>query len=202
MEDFWHPHNSIAHLAKRLWVHGFLAGLGVVLVVALIWVLVRVVLSPLFPQCTAGTFSSSPTQPSQNSQISTVPPVTRTSQQLSGPVAVLKTQLGKVLERLKEANQKKDLSQLLTLYSPAFPELPEKAQQIARSWVTCNYPKMEFLLQEVKPLPDGRVFARITWDIQVEDLQTKNSRDVTRTYLVWFVNESGGWRIQALKKAG
>ncbi|MFZ5447896.1 MAG: hypothetical protein ACOZFS_04580 [Thermodesulfobacteriota bacterium] len=203
MEDFWHPHNSIAHLAKRLWVQGFLAGVGVVLVISFIWLSVRGVHAPPSPNDIPGTFPHAPpTQPSQNSPISTVPPPIETPQQLSGLAAVLKTQMEKVLERVKEANQKKDLDQLLTLYSLNFPELSRKAQHFSRTWVTCNYPKMEFLINEVKPLPDGRVFARVTWDIRVEDVQTKNSKELTKTYLVWFVRESGEWRIQALKKAG
>jgi hypothetical protein len=200
MEDYWHPSTSSAHLAKRVWVHGFIVGLGVVAAIFLVWVLVRSIHVPLGPQDSAATISLSQTH--QDSQIGTVPRVTGTSSPLANTTAVLETQVEKVLARIKEANQKKDLSQLLTLYSPTFPELRMKVQEISRSWVTCNYPKMDFLVQEVKLLSDARVFARVIWHIQVEDLQTKKLRKVSRIYLVWFTNESGEWRIQALKKAG
>jgi hypothetical protein len=46
MEDFWHPHTSVASLAKRVWVHGFLAGLGVVAAAFLVWVMVRGIHAP------------------------------------------------------------------------------------------------------------------------------------------------------------
>ncbi len=199
MEDFWHPPTSIAHLAKRVWLQGFLAGLAVVLVITMVWVLVRGIQAPPPPQDSGTTPPLSPTD--QAPPTSTVTPKAVTSAPSLNTPAALKTQVEEVLARIKEANQNKNLAQLLALYSTTFPELPEKAQKIARSWQTCNYPKMGFLLEELKPLPDARVFARVTWDIQVEDLQTKNLKEITRTYLVWFVNESGAWRIQALKKA-
>jgi hypothetical protein len=199
MEDYWHPHNSIAHLAKRVWLQGFLAGLGLVLVISMVWVLVRAIQGPPTSQDSAATISLSQTD--QAPQISPVPPKTVTSSPPSDPAVVLRTQVEEVLARIKKANQEKNLAQLSTLYSPTFPELAKKTHKIAQSWETCSYPKMEFRLNEVKPLADNRVFARVTWDIQMEDLQTKHLRDITRTYLVWFVNESGEWRIQSLKKA-
>ena len=41
--------------------------------------------------------------------------------------AQLKSQLAQVLAGIKEANQKKDLSQLLSQYSPNFPQLQQRA---------------------------------------------------------------------------
>jgi hypothetical protein len=199
MEDFWHPHTSIAHLAKRVWLQGFLAGLGVVVAISMVWVLVRGIPAPSTPQDSAATVF--PPQAEQASKISAVPPITETSFPPSDTATVLKTHVEEVLARVKQANQNKNLAQLLILYSPTFPELSQKTQKIARSWETYNYPKMEFLIEELKPLTDSRVFARVTWDIQMEDLQTKNFKEVTRTYLVWFIKESGDWRIQSLKKA-
>jgi hypothetical protein len=201
MEDFWHPHTSVASLAKRVWVHGFLAGLGVVAAAFLVWVMVRGIHAPPGSQDSTVTVSLSETQPNETSEIATVPPVTGITSPVSDQAALLKTQVAQILDGVKEANQAKNLAQLLGLYSSTFPELPQKAQKISRSWETCTYPKMGFVIDEIKPLPDSRVFARVTWNIQVEDLQTKNLREVTRTYSVWFVNESGAWRIQALKKA-
>ncbi len=202
MEDFWHPHTSTAHLVKRLWVHGFLVGLGSVAVILLVWVLIRGIHGPPSPRDSAATISFSQTRPHQAPKIGAVPTVTSTSSPISNPTVILRTQVEQVLERVRAANQNKDLSQLLTLYSPTFSELPKKTQEIARAWVTCNYPKMEFLIKEVKLLPDARVFAQVIWHIQVEDRKTKNLREVTRDYLLWLIKESGEWRIQALQKAG
>jgi ketosteroid isomerase-like protein len=201
MEDSWHPNTSITHLAKRFWINGFLAGLGVVAVIFMVWMLVR----EFPPRSTSGGATAIIASPSQTRQ--TAPPDPNSSKPAASapcPVtaAVLKTQLEEVLGHIKAANQRKDLDQLLTFYSPTFPDLPGRAQIIAQSWQTCDFPKMEFQIEEVKPLADDRAFARVNWDIRVEDTRTKKQKKVTRAYLVWFVNESGEWRIQALKKAG
>ncbi len=136
MEDLWHPHTSIAHLAKRLWVQGFLAGLGCVLLIVIVWALVRRIDTPPTPQESAATISLP--QAGQASQTNTVPPITGTSLPSSDTAAVLKTQVAEVLTQVKEADQKKNLGQLLALYSSTFPDLQKKAEKITRSWEKCN----------------------------------------------------------------
>jgi hypothetical protein len=200
MEDSWHPSTSITYLAKRIWVNGFLAGLGVVLVIVMGWVLVWGVYPRTASQNAAIDTLPPLTQAIQNTQPGIVPPPMGAQTPFLDTSVDLKAQLEAVLGRIKEANQKKDLDGLLAVYSTTFPELPKRARIIAHSWQTCNFPEMGFLIEEIKPLPDGRVFARVNWDIRVEDSHTKNLKKVTRAYLVWFVNESGEWRIQTLKK--
>jgi hypothetical protein len=199
MEDSWHPSTSITYLAKRIWVNGFLAGLGVVLVMVMGWVLVWGVHPRANSQNAADTALPALTQAIQNTRPGIVPPPMSASTCDASPMD-LKIQLEAVLGHIKEANQKKDLDRLLTFYSPTFPELSKRIRVIAHSWQSCNFPKMGFSIEEVKPLSDARVFVRVRWDIQVEDARTKNLKKMTKSYLVWFVNESGEWRIQALKK--
>jgi hypothetical protein len=202
MEDSWHPHASITYLAKRLWINGFLAGLAVVLVICLAWLLIWG--TPYLATLKQHTVKAVPplTQAMDNSQPGIVPPSMGAALPPAATPADLKGQLEEVLRYIKEANQAKNLTRLLTFYSHTFPELSKRAEVIAHSWERCNFPHMAFTLEQVKPLPDARVFARVKWEIRVEDAHTKALKQVTRSYLVWFVNESGVWRIQALKKVG
>ncbi|MEJ2673319.1 MAG: hypothetical protein P8168_14195 [Deltaproteobacteria bacterium] len=199
MEDYYYHHHSKVQLAKRVWIHGFVVGLGVVSAIFLLWVLIRGIHAP-----PTSTVKNSPfqTQSRQTPQASRIPSAKEISPSLTPTGVALKTQLKKVLSGIKEANQSKNLNQLLAFYSRRFPELPQRAQKIARSWENINFSKLKFRIAQVKPLPDDRVFTRVIWDFQMEDPLTKNLREVTRTYLVWFVNESGEWRIQAIKKEG
>ena len=50
-----------------------------------------------------------------------------------GASATLEAELTGVLVKLEEANRKQDLQQLLSLYSPSFPDSPRKAREISRS---------------------------------------------------------------------
>ena len=117
------------------------------------------------------------------------------------PPATLEAELAAVLAKLEEANQKKDLQQLMSLYSPSFPDLPQKAQEISRSWAAYDYLSLNFKLTEIKsPTPDS-ASARVTWKIKTRQRQTQKIKDITKVYLVSFTCESGQWRIQVSGKS-
>jgi hypothetical protein len=200
MEDYWH--SPAGHLAKRIWMRGFLFGIIVVSAIFLVVLLVRGIYAPPTSKVSPVKNSPLPTQPSRDSQVSAIPPVKAISPPLTPATVVLKTQLEKVLAGVKEANQKKNLNQLMTFYSRTSPELRKRAQHIAQFWGSSNLSKMDFRVVEVNPLPDARVFARVIWNVQRKDPRTAKMSKITRTYLVWFVNEFGEWRIQAIKKVG
>ncbi len=189
-------------LLKRLWIHGFLAGVGVLCVILLscyfIWGWPFA--TPEAPEKTNPT----PTQ-------ALVAPVTPPAPALEtpppagvavGPPATLEAELSSVLAKLEEANQKRDLQQLLSLYSPSFPDLPQKAQEISRSWASYDYLSLNFKLAEIKTQAPDRASALVTWKIKTRQRQTHKIKDITRVYLVSFTYESGQWRINSLEKVG
>jgi hypothetical protein len=198
------PDNSASAmqaLLKRLWIHGFLAGVGVLFVIFLgcyfIWG---------WPFATEGPEETNPT-PTQ----ALVAPVTPPAPALEtpspagvavGPPATLEAELSSVLAKLEEANQKRDLQQLLSLYSPSFPDLSQKAQEISRAWASYDYLSLNFKLTEIKtPTPDS-ASALVTWKIKTRQRQTHKIKDLTKVYLVSFTCESGQWRINSLEKVG
>ena len=184
-----------AHL-KRLWIHGFLAGCGVLFVILLICLLVWgwPVGTPEAPEEAKPTLSEAPATPAP-------PPAPKATPLPSvATPAPLETQLSDVLAKLGQANQQKDLHQLLRLYSPSFPDLPLKAQEISRSWATYDYLSLNFKLTEINALTPDSASARATWKIKTRNRRTQEIKDITRVYLVGFANESGRWRIQSLER--
>ena len=115
--------------------------------------------------------------------------------------AALQSQLTQVLTGIKEANQKKDLPQLLSHYSPNFPQLQQKAQNISKNWKTYDYLEMDFHLKEVRLLADQTAVARVTWNVETRNISTRKNKNVTKTYVIRFARESGQWRIRALDPA-
>jgi ketosteroid isomerase-like protein len=115
--------------------------------------------------------------------------------------ADLKSQIEKVLTGIKEANQKKDLPKLLSYYSSNFPQLPQRAQTISKDWKVYDYPKMEFEIKDLRLLAKNNAVIKVTWNVEVQNISTKKSKDMSKTYMVGFVKESGHWRIKALEKS-
>lgn len=181
---------------KRLRVLGLLLATGLGLIGLLTWSLTR------------GT-TVSPQSDQKSHQVQSMPAQANQSPPAApqdGPkvamesTAGLKSQIEKVLSGIKEANQKKDLSQLLSYYSPNFPQLPQRAQSFSKNWKVYNYPKMEFEIQDVRLVAANNAVIKVTWNVEVQNISTKKYKDISKTYLVRFVKESGHWRINALKK--
>lgn len=187
---------------KRLGVLGLLLGAGLVLIGLLTWSLTR--RTAVSPTSAKKTHQVQQVQarPEKSEQSA---PSAAAAPQVSPPVAVkpaasLKSQIEQVLTGIKEANQKKDLPQLLSYYSPNFPQLPQRAQSISKYWKVYDYPKMEFEIDDVRLMADNNAIIKVTWNVEVQNISTKKYKDMSKTYLVRFVKEAGHWRIRALEK--
>ena len=181
---------------KNIWIHGFVLGVGVVLIGSLVWFFIRK--TPTSPPSSTGEKAAeAQVQPREGAPAG--PPVAPEVPAESTPT--LKSQLEQVLSGIREANQKKDLSQLLSHYSPNFPQLPQRAQRISKTWKIYVYPEIEFEIAEVRLLADKTAEARVTWNVEARNISTLKNENISKTYLVRFVRESGQWRINALDNA-
>jgi len=179
---------------KPLWVRGIVLVLGFVLIASLFWYFIK---GPLYSSIShkGEQAPQAQTQPSQKA-----PPdyrVAPTAPEES--TALLKGQLQQVISEIREANQKKDLSKLLSYYSPNFPGLTQRTQSISKVWKIYDYPKIEFDIEDIKLLPDNTALARVKWDAEAKNISTQKSKNVSKTYLIKFGRESGQWRIKALE---
>jgi len=195
MTDPWKS-SLVQRAWKNIWIHGFVIGVGCVVIGVVVWFFVTGIPSPstshngeTVPQVQAPPAEGPPSGPA----VASPAPVDST--------APLKSQLARVLSGITEANQKKDLPQLLSQYSPNFPQLRQRAQDISKTWKTYDYQKMDFEINEVKLLPDQTAEARVTWDVEAQHTSTLKYKNICKTYLIRFARESGQWRIKALDKA-
>jgi hypothetical protein len=179
MTDHWKS-SLVQHMWKHIWLHGFVIGVGFVLIGFLVW------------------FFITETPLSSTSHLGETAPQVQAPVDPTGP---LKSQLAQVLAGIKAANQKNDLAQLLSYYSPTFPQLHQKTQKISKDWKTYDYPKMDFEITEVRLLDDQTAVARVTWDVEAHNISNLKNKNISKTYLTRFARESGQWRIKALDKA-
>ena len=182
-------------LRKHFWSRGFVLVSGLALLAFLAWFFVRETPSPL-------TSSKGETVP--QTQVLSEPSASADRQVPSVSAdanALLQNQLAQVIAAIKDANQKKDLSQLLSHYSANFPQLTQRAQTISKNWKIYDYPKMELEIKEIKRLADDAALARVTWEVEAINISTQKSRNISKTYMIRFVRESDQWRIIALDSA-
>jgi hypothetical protein len=196
---------------RHVWVHGFLIGL---LLGALgfgayyfFWPLSS--LSPLKEQVDRSSGKT------LSEQVPPKAPVVSEPRQLAAPLATLQVtpqasshpestreqELSNILIKIKEATLKKDLVGLMNLYSPSFPGLSKKTKSITRSWKLYDYQKMDFKVHEIKVLSDNSLVTWVTWDVTVKDLAAGKLKNISKTYQISLIKESGQWHIMGLKNA-
>jgi hypothetical protein len=186
---------------KRISIYGFVLGAGVVLIGFLVWLFISG--TPLSPPSITGEKTAEVQAPPGETQPGKGLPVgpAVTSQTPVDPSAVLKSELAQVIAGIKEANQKKALPQLLSYYSPNFPQLQQRVQSISKAWKIYDYPKMDFEITEVRLLAGKTAEARVTWEVEARNISTLKNKVISKTYLIRFAREAGQWRIKALHKA-
>jgi len=113
---------------------------------------------------------------------------------------VLKNQLSEVLNQLREAQLKKDITLYSQAYAPGFPDFDQKRQKTLAVWGAYDYSSLDFDLQEAKLLDADHALAQVTWNIKTEEKKNQNIKTEKQTYKVWFSKDSGQWRISKLEK--
>ncbi len=178
-------------------VLALLAGLGVIIIISLVWLSFR---GTPPPSVSKKVEDAPPALTKAGPMEPAIPTVAAAPSAAADSTAALNSQLAQVLSGIREANQKKDLSQLLSYYSPNFPQLTRRAQSISKTWKIYNYPKMEFEMSEAKLLDAHTATARVTWEVEAQNISTQKSKNISRNYLLKFTKESGKWRISGLEE--
>ena len=185
---------------KRFSVHGFVLGTVIVLIGLVAWFFMKG--TPSSPPSLKGGKAEEVQVPYMQTQPAKNLPVApqAAAEAPAELTAALESQLAQLLSGIREANQKKDLSQLLSYYSPNFPQLQQKVQYISKTWKIYDYQKMDFKITEVKLLANNTAQARVTWNVEVQNISTLKTKTTIKIYLVIFNRESSQWRIKSLQQ--
>ena len=184
---------------KRISISSFVLGAVIVLIGLATWFFLQGTPSSP-PALTGGKAAEVQVPHSQTQPAKELPAPSPTAPEVPAESTTpLERQLARVLEGIREANQKKDLSQLLSHYSPNFPQLQPRVQQISKAWKIYDYPKMDFKITEIKLLADKIAQARVTWNVETQNITTRKNKAVVKTYVIKFIRESSQWRIISLQ---
>lgn len=123
------------------------------------------------------------------------PPVTESP--LSA--AVLRDQLAELLNQLKEAQLKKDISRYNQAFAPDFPDFDKRRQKTLAVWSAYDYSSLDFELTDIQPLDADHAQAQVTWNFNILQKKTQTAKSESQTYKVWFAKDGGRWRINNLE---
>lgn len=117
-----------------------------------------------------------------------------------GAAATLQEQVQALFNTLREAQLKKDLTLLMGCYSPSFPGLAEKRQQVQKAWEEYSFTNMFYFLDEVTPQGPDQAKVRVTWELQAQPRSGVETLTATQVFQVELRREGGAWKIAGLKE--
>jgi|WetSurMetagenome_2_1015567.scaffolds.fasta_scaffold83667_2 hypothetical protein len=134
-------------------------------------------------------------EPAANLMASPVPPAQQ-SPAIAAPSEW--EEITGVLEQIREAQLKKDINLFLGAYSPGFPDIDKKKENILKTWQQYNYVDMQFHIEDLQKPGAHTVVAKIAWNITLEDVRSKKKSTMAKDYTIHFSDASGKWLIQEL----
>ena len=105
----------------------------------------------------------------------------------------------KLLEDIKKANLKKDLSLWEAGYSKSYPALTKKRKGIQKLWRSFDYTSLEYRIDGVNTNP-AAADALITWDIVLRARKTGKIIRHSEPLFAEFIREGNTWKISSIRK--
>jgi hypothetical protein len=105
----------------------------------------------------------------------------------------------KLLNRIQEAQLKKDIDLFLSAYSPSFPEISKKREQTLQIWKDYDFLEIQYLIDDVQPKDSQNFLAKVTWKIKAQHLDSNKIKRFLKSYRVCFSKGSGEWLIQNIE---
>jgi predicted RNA-binding Zn-ribbon protein involved in translation (DUF1610 family) len=182
------------------WVIGALAGAGVVIIILLIIIFSRTGAPPAPPApAPPRAEAPAPPAPAPTPAVTPTPPAPPAPPP-AAPAETLQDQLQKVLSRLREAQLKKNITELMSVYSTTFPNYDQKRKDALTTWENYDYDILVFTVDKVQALDANNALAWVTWYMDLRNRNNQETASATQSYQVRFVQEMGAWRIRELKE--
>ena len=195
---------------RKPWVWGLLVGAGLIIAI-LPWLFIagaptppapapstpKVIAEKPAPAAPPAPIAPAPVAPAPGPQPGEAGTLPASEMPLSA--AVLKDQLTELLNQLREAQLKKDISQYAQAFAPNFPDFDKRRQKTLAVWEAYDYSALDFELAEVKLLDADHAQSTVTWKLNIQEKTNHTAKSETQSYKVWFSKDAGKWRISNLE---
>jgi hypothetical protein len=101
-----------------------------------------------------------------------------------------------ILDQVRRAQLVKDINLFLQAYSPTYPNLAEKKEDLLKSWQKYNYLDMNFIIENIQKKNAHTLVAEVACDITLEDIHSKKRSNLMKDYIINFSDVSGKRLIQ------
>jgi hypothetical protein len=142
-------------------------------------------------------------KPSHTAEIITSLPVHQNQQQgqpVQQPVKPTdiseRKEIQYVLDQIRKAQMDKDINLFLQAYSPTYPNLAEKKEDLLRSWQKYNYLDVNFNINNIQKKNAHTLIAEVACDITLEDIHSRKRSNLMKDYIINFSDNSGKRLIQ------
>jgi hypothetical protein len=107
-----------------------------------------------------------------------------------------------LLEQIRSGQLKKDLQLIIKAYSPNFPNIGQKKENILKTWQQYDFLEMHYNIENIQKLNTHTIIAKVVWDITLEDLRSRKKSNLLKEYTIYLSDVSGKWLIQELVLSG
>jgi hypothetical protein len=107
-----------------------------------------------------------------------------------------------ILEQIRTGQLKKDLQVIIKAYSPDFPNIDQKKENILKTWQQYDFLEMHYNIENIQKPNAKTIIAKVVWDITLEDLRSRKRSSLLKQYTIHFSDVSGKWLIQELTLSG
>jgi hypothetical protein len=111
-------------------------------------------------------------------------------------------EVNSILEKIRTAQLKKDIHLILNAYSPDFPNIDKKKENILKIWQQYDFLDMHYNIENIQKINAHTIIAKVVWDITLEDLRSRKKSTLLKEYTIYFSDISGKWLIQELILSG
>jgi hypothetical protein len=100
-----------------------------------------------------------------------------------------------LLNKMRDAQLKKDIHLFLEAYDPHFPNLAHRRELMLSIWQRYDYVDSQFQLSDLTIKNSTLILGRVTWVIKARDRQSNDMKIFSKSYQVYFSKDSGKWLI-------
>jgi hypothetical protein len=128
------------------------------------------------------------------------PPLT-TPQKTVALTAIQPKDIYDLLEDIRTANLKKDLSLWESRYAKQYLDDGKKKDEAAKKWKKFEYVSLQYKVQDIQMLPKG-ITAIISWEMELRSIESGKVTRTTQKLLSEFIVEDSKLKIASVRKAG
>jgi hypothetical protein len=103
-----------------------------------------------------------------------------------------------ILEMIRSAQLKNDINLFLNAYSPSFPDINKKKENILKIWQQYRYLDMHYYIDDIKRINANTIIAKVTWEMTFMDVHTNKKSILLKNYTVFLSDVSGKLLIKEL----